>query len=923
MGLTITSGQTDATQRRTCAGVVYALSGTLLSRVSGLPPVEIRWANRSFSGGPTGDHYEAYLTLPSKLEGELPFRLGESAPLHVFDLPVRNLPFQHSESIFTAIVDEDYAWEGSTATLYVGYLDEEQGPGDLAAADWTSLRLRGQFGAPKNVAQDGFVLPLLSRDTLRRQKLRFPIAGRDTFPNVAPADEGRVIPVVVGAPNEWVPMLRIDAGIYGLTTEATVSGTTNSFFIESDFDNVDDLIGEEVYFYTVDAVLTVTGVDDLRDQVEEAPWRVHFASTVNFNVPAGALIQQRKTKYSFLPALNGVIGIESGPSQWGGIEGVAFELFDGRIVPFRLLRGVANNFSIISNTGPELEKAYFGSFTTFDILDTEQPPAFVPRLNLPSAAVEVTSDDVDVTTQPEFALDVTTVEATKPNVPDGPGFASAAFDGNDQTGYSVAGNASVTFTFPDVTGGVFSNGDTIRSTLRFTSQGTFTVTDASMTTFANVAGSKGSYTITPGSPSNFNQSVRFAAGPFGGIVFELSWEHELQATNDIQRTADTAVDADIAVESANDPGNQMFPIKRVVYRPDNTFTGGSAPTQLFGNGPWREIKGTFPFERVPTNPADVFANLQRCFVENTTSGGGVDHLPTIVSAQHAGYVNLASYEAAALRYRSENLRLNFAITEQISWPEIEKQLALQCRSHAFFGPQGHELIYIEDAATLEATTPEAEFRLPGVPNPNASVAAGQPVMERTSPADVVNRVDVYYQRRWLFPKSDPPDQRYAKSTFKGNAESQEVFGRLYDTQGPITAWGISEASRIVAGDSYSASGQAADLGNFYTERFAFARTRFVFETAWNAFSVSQGSVVTVVFASADGVYRNVVCEVEDVKVSPINADRRVLTCRSLASPRKGLTVGYVWTDVWDTTGLVWPDRITGSRDRWEHYFGVR
>lgn len=939
--MALTDAQIDATQRQSLYGAVYALSGTLKSRVSGLPDAPLRWATRTFSGSPGGPValFEQYLGAPDVIQAELAYKPGDEVPLHVYNLPVRNLPFRHSESIVTAIIDEDYAWEGSTASLFVAYLKPGQTPEELQSDDWTLLRSNAQLGSPRDVNVDGFRLPLLAQDTFRRQAMRLDTATPEVWPNIDPADVGRVYPVVVGSVDSWVRMLRVDAGLYGFVVESVASGDlATSLEIQTafPFSVAEGLVGEQVYVNRVDKLSTVTSVDDLTVPAEadaKGNVRLNFSSAIDHDVPQGALVQERKLQYAFLPAANRFVRSQ-GATGYQGLTAVAFETFDGRVIPFKLERGIENGFRAAFEGSDVFGPPIFGQFWgIFEIDDDAQPPALIPRRNLPDAAVEVTQEDATVDTQPDFELDVVEVQATKDNVPTGPGFASAAFDGSLNTGYSVPGSSAVTFTFPSVPGGVFGNNDTIKSTLRFTSQGVFNVNDGGIVSYINVAGSKDSYRVVLGTPEPFNQSVRFSAGPAGGVVYEIEWTHELETTNDVQRTVNTAISIDVEVASTGDGGAVMIPIRAVLGKYDAQNDANSTGA-VFGTSPWSEGQSVGGGVRnyLLTRPTSVFANLQRKYLAGLPRGTGSD--PDTFDASYSDFVNIDSYDAADLRFKANDIRLNFVLTEPWEWADLEAELAWQSRCHAFYGPNGHELIFMEDQDTAEAVAPSGTFLLPGTPNPNASVLAAGALIERTSPADIVNTVGMLYHRNWLATRSDSEGDRYLASTSGVNAGSVAVFGERLNPEGDMKAWAISPQAFLPSGDAsigggvvgqdtYSAAVQASGLAVFFANRLGYARTRFAFETGHLAHGLQRGQPIRVAFAPAPGVFRNVLCEIESYRVSPINGERREIVARSIAAPIKGLTVGFIWTDVFIDTADTWPTRITNTRDRWNQYWGIQ
>jgi hypothetical protein len=500
-----------------------------------------------------------------------------------------------------------------------------------------------------------------------------------------------------------------------------------------------------------------------------------------------------------------------------------------------------------------------------------------------------------VTQQPDFSTSET-LEAAKSNYPTGPGFASAAFDGNDQTGYSVAGDGSVTFTFPSVTGGNFVDSDTTRSVLKFTSQGIFQVTDGGVTEFLAATGpNKGSYTLNLGSPEDFNQDVKFIAGPAGGIVFEVWWEHELSTTIDLTRDDDTEVSTSpVTLTSSSAVGYEMIPIKGLVARYDAASSNAD----------------------VKALPDEVFQDLQERFLGEPRGD--------IASST---WYNAASYAAAQARYNDLTIALHFVVDRLISWPELEAQVAKACRTYAFYGPEGHTIKFIEDATTLEGVTPAAEFLLPGVPNPNVVQAPGAPLMQRTSLTEMVNTVRVYHTRNWLLPRATDLEERYDSWVEASNAESVALHGVKQDMAGAVLAWPLAKGSSYFNNNSaawvaWDGNQQVQQLAQFMADRTALGHTRFAFETNGEVVGVERGDIVRVSYATATNVYRNVLCEVESVRAVPMNAHKHGLVCRTISTPRKGLTEALVWTDLYTSTADTWADRITSTYDRWDQYFGV-
>lgn len=891
MALDLTSAQLNAAHRRDVYGVVYALTGTLQSLVSGIPDVTFYWSTKELaSGGPVAgysDGWEPYLALPQEITEELPMMPGEVPPLHNIDILVRNLPFQTCESVLTAITDGMWQWEGTDATLYAAYQRRGQTAAEIPQGDWFILRKKGQLGGPQNVGMDGFTSPLASREQVRRQQIEVREVTSGDFPDADPREYGKVIATVYGAPDSWVRARRTDAGIFGLVTDSVVSGEQDYVWVSNDagFD-MSGLVGKEVYLHRADHILTVDHIGGS----DESLAAVYFTETIDVNIPQGAVLQERKTgDYSFaLLNQKGNNGINL------NVRVVGFELLDGRIIPLDVSSWSFNCVSDANGKGLLGSPSLNPSRIDIKILDAVQPPVIIPRLNLPSdsGAEVIQQPETTVTQQPTFETDQT-MEATKDNWPTGPGAAGAAYDGNNNTSYGIAQGDSVTFTFPGVTGG-FDNDDTTVSTLTFTSAGAFTVTDGLLETYATVTGAKGTYTIHLGSPAAFNQSVKFIGGLYGGQVYEVQWTHELSKAISINQINSTMVDtSDVVVAGTGEIGYDMLPVKGLVAKVDSAH-------------------GTYRSKALPNR---VFEDVQMRFLGESLS-------------EQSAWENETTYSSAQARYLAEGLALHFVIDRQFSWSELEADLALASRSYAYYGPSGHELHYIEGPDTLAAIAPIASFRLPGCPNPNAVQSPDSPMMERTPLSQLLNTVRIYHTRNWLMPRSADLEEKYDSFTEASSDEALARFGRRIDGDTPVLAWPISRGANWSPPSGWGPSGysggtHAAAIAQFLADRYASGATRFTFDTAGEVVGVQRSDIVNVAYAVAAGVYRNVPCEVEMVKQLPNDVNKYTITCRSIGTPQKGLTPNYIWADLFTSTADSWTDRITGVYDRWEQYFGVQ
>lgn len=921
--LTLTDAQTRAAQRRAVGGAVYLLSGTVPSRVSGVADLDFRWATRSFEGGPTaGEQWERFLVDPRSITREVPFRPGEQTPLFSYDIPVRNVPLLGRDTTLAVLVDGTFAFEGAKASLYVGYLNPGQRPEDLAPGDWTLLRQRGEFGAPTSIDVDGFVLPLNSPEISRRKRFNLREATKEDFPNIDPADIGKVIPVGCGRPNGWVRALRTNAGWYGTLTSTTSPSDTEIEITDEGFDidafGQGPVIPSNFYLYRSDTIIkALSGT-----RLDNGLIRLHLASGVGAEIPNGAVAQEKRGVYRFAAANHFALPWE-----------VALELNDGRVIPIDLT-GTTQTF--FTNDDKALGYDDAGSFeqrrTDIIIDDILQPPVFVPAINAPASGVAVTKEDVSQ--QPEFNS-TSTVQATKVNVPTGPAFAFAAFDGSTDTGYFISTGSpnQVTFTFGTLGLGEFSINDTIKSTILLTaavggiSPSIVVEAPAGSVRFnlTSATGGPTTYRLVLNTTVAYNASIRFAAASGNITIYEVAWEHELEGEIDLNRSTDTEIDVEVA-GSGGDDGLIMEPIRAVVYKAN--FAAGGSPiganvgTSSQDKGPLGGLVAGPGFVEQNgisddgaedwVTPARVFADLQRFLIEDNDGKSSLDR------TNYSEFVNVASYEAAHERYKALGIEFSFVLDKPVAWEDLEEQLALQCRSHAFYGPQGHELVVLEDAATLAEVTPSQVFVLPGVEGTNVAPSSSA-LLARTGVSDIFNTAKAYYDRNWLAQPRLEINEQYFAFTKASNAESVGLFGALNDGDGFYPLWALAQDRRhneASAGTltTFDMAAVVSGLLQFYVDRFAFAVTRFTFDTGGIAHGIGPGSVAQVRFAVSRLDTRTVVGEVESIKVSPIDGNTFQLVIRSVATPAAGSEPLFTWADAFGA-GEKWVD-IFSAMQRW-------
>lgn len=900
--LDVSADQTLATRRHDLEGVAYLLSGTLKGRATGIADVDFYWGTHNVTAplgvGGADISFEAYLARPIAIQRGLSFdpRGGPSTP--AVRVPIYNYAFAHATSLLAAITDEDFSWENTQATLRVGYLKPGQTPDDLAAADWTPVVLDGFFGAPQDIQFDAFNVVLYGRGANRNQAITQRVISGPAQPGTASvgvdkADVGKPYPIVVGRPDRWFKPPTLAVGVRGFTVSGYSAGATTI--------QISPIVSGAHMLKTGGGVNTTkisihhrtpvyeltSGFGDVVFDEDNELLTFELASGLSADVPRGAYVQEAYTpNYKWALADYRLLPTITDSDKLDGYVG--FRFGDGRIVPADLSSWP---FEVRQGTGgPMDDKTTYLQLPWGNSSNPNVPVFFEP--NDPNA--------VAVTQQPAFTA---TVNMTgKLNF--GTGGAggtnnSYARDGSDQTAMTLTGSEVATITFNSIES-PFSDGDTTASILHIIKgPGTLTLTNSiGSVTFANVATAAGTYHYVQVAARDFNETIRIVAGGSGGSVFEIWWEHDATTQDAATRTDDVAVGTGVsgAVGEVMQFADVVFRMPKL--NTDSVLLSGviSASGTLETN-PWRDTETTGAgFPTLVSWPAAAMAGLQGLLL------GDAGRLDSIAQD---------SYDAAHAKHEEHNIRWNFVLQEKLrSWTELEQSLAEQSRTYMQYGPSGHEMVFQEAASGLEIASVQQEFRYEGVPGANAQLGNG-PIIERTQVSEIRNAVDVIYA-----PDVDGVTQRELSLT---DADSVALFGERRDPLGRFNFWAHSQD---LGNPNYDVDTSVSGIAAYMLERYAFAHTRFRFRSAWIAYGVDRGSLVRIGYRVGDALYRNVLCEVEEIKTNPPDMEKVDLVCRSVASPQFGFTAAFTWADVFPETTDAWTDKITSTLDRWDQHWAV-
>lgn len=941
--LSITGDQRQASDRHNLAGAVYLLSGTFTGR-TGVPDAPFYWSTRAVTA--LGQDWQPYLGPPKVIARGMGYEPGSPGVFPEVQVPVRNLPFAHVESIVAAITDEDFRVENTEATLRVAYLKPGDDPDNFVDADWVPLVLRGFFGPPESVTLDGLLLTLFHRGVRRNFSVRWPrLPTADTMAGGAidKKDSGRMPPVIVGIPQDWVRAPSLNLGVRGFTISGHDAGATEITFsaitagpenlVSGNTPDTGSISGLGGYGTgTGRAGLMVHYVGPVYEVVsasfdqELQQFTVTLDSGLAASVPRGAFVQQwgsafnpdtgvavAASKGGNSNGLNGWFWCATGNSMRSPFGGDDTTVRYGWLFPGGEVRPIDEavwplTYGTIADS-VNLNSEGGENIGGFDEALAYGVPVFLSRGTRASPNAPVYYDPsvnpVGVESQPEFT---TRVANTATNRGDGgTGTDNDKLrDGSEETGRAFAAGDSVTVTFPDAPE-PFENGDTTRSVLHIV----MSTSSANGIRFTNAGGGTEfahitppitgvqKFAITQAMPRDFNETVRVVAPTGGGgSVFEVWWEHDLSADVENSRTQDVEI-----TSGAGLVGPVMEFAELVVQH----SRLGSLLSRIQVSGGFPEILGSGA-STVDTESAPGL------------SGNYVVPYPTSVmrglhmllgTEGDVDFIDLGYYEDAHDKFKAENIRLNSVFTEDnrpSNWTELERLFGEQTRSFWFYGPSGHQVLFLETASSMEAQTVQQTFRLPGCPGANTFPGGGT-VMQRTLTTELVNEVEAEWDRDWLTGK-------YRGFTTANNQESIGQVGLRRSDRNPFP---FTLHSPWDGNDSFDVAGQVSGIAQFYADRLAFAATRFTFDTAWVAHGLDRGSIVRVSYPVTALSFRNVVCEVEQVSVSPLNAERFNIVARAVGPVQKGLEPQCTWADAFNLEQQ-WASVILSPYDMWKNHW---
>ena len=968
--LEITDSQRQSSDRHNLRAAIYLLSGTFVGR-SGVTDAPFYWSTHEVTA--FGQLFKPYLAPPLSVARGIGFEPGSEASFPEVRIPVRNLPFAHSESMVAAITDEDFRVENTTATLRVAYLRPGQTASSLADEDWTPLVLDGFLGPADEITLDGLILPLFNRGARRNQLISWPrLPSPETMSGGAidASDAGTIPPIVVGNPRDWFRVPTMNLGVRGFTSSGFDTGQTAITFRAITVGSENLASGNAIFGnpgISIHYTFPVYEVASAAFNSNTKEFTVYLGSGLAADVPRGAYVQQHGPglhPISGKPVIHSAeatdfedgtyffwaLGAPVGSTQISPpvtVDDVDYQfgwLFpDGEVRPADI-----STWPILLDTSYFDSEGYDFSLSGnggANMGDGDTDPRFTGgqliRMGrgIPSAPFvpvyydPLVNGDQEVTQQPEFtsvesAFGVLNRPSGGSDAGSGSGTNADARDGSYATNVLVENGHSITLTFNSAPA-PFANDDTTSSVLHVvcrasTGEGGETavnVTDGVALTYLEIpvglgTGEPTEFIVQLPSPADFNQELHFTSNtlstPDGAArIVEAWWEHSLTTTVSATRTVD------VAITSGTVPlGSVMQYADLVMRAPD---TGGIIPALWISGGVARGrgfVEEPSPFYageaiNIPGSPASGFAVA---VPYPSSVMVGLHALLGSVEGNFQTTINSGTYRFAHDKYVADNIRLGFVWDERnhpSDWTELERMVAEQSRSFMYYGPSGHELLYLESASGFEALPIVQSFRLPGMPGAN-TFATGQPLYSRTRTTELVN----IYELQW---DPDPLTGDYRRSIEKRNDGSIADIGVRRRDQGPAT---FSLHTPWEANPGFTVAPTLSGMAQFYVDRQAFAATRFAFDTAWIAHGLDRGSLISIAYPVTATSFRGVIAEVESVEVSPINGDRFSIIARSITRPQKGSADDLTWIDVFDDLTDSWTTEILQEFDSWTDYWGT-
>ncbi len=875
--LDITADQALATQRADLRGVVYLLSGTLPRNVahSQVGDQVFHWSTQTASG--LGTSFDGVLGPPVAIQRGASFdpRTGPSSP--AIRIPIRNLPFAYSQSLLAMLVDEDMQWEGTTATLRVGYLKPGQAPEDLADADWTPLVLDGTMGAPQDITLDGFSIVLYPRGAKRNQVVSQRVvaapSGGSSSEGLDKGDVGKPYPIVVGRPDSWFKLPTVDMVTRGFLVSGLVSGATTIAMrpLTSGSNLMKSSGGSNTTRVMIHnrtpAYATTTDFADVVYDPNTNILTFEIQSGLEAPAPAGAYVQEYNAN-GYVWALANHKLLTSGVDLTGA---VGFRTADGRVTAVELSRWP---FGVETPSEPG-DAAFDDDLVTHLRLDggTTGDPN-VPILFVPFDLTVASGTAASVSVQPAFSSNAfLSSKIAYPASATGGTNPGNAVDGDESTFATQAASVTMIVTFSQTPPSPFGVNDTTNSTLHATIQGSplFRNNNATQTygSFAVGTGTNHRVRLVIGAgPEPFNENVRVTGNGATSFVMDIFWEH------DLEDTASNTRDTDVAVTGGGGGGGavnlETMEFADLVFRMPKNISGTTLLENAISGGtlvvnPWLETEDTGVAGQPIAHPTAALAGLQSLLLSGE---GGLEAI-----AQD-------SYDAAHARFQAGNIRWNFVLLDLVrSWTDLEQQLAGQSRTDFWYGPSGHEMVFQESISGLAAAVPLQDFTLEGAPGANAVQGAG-PLISRTGVSEIRNTVTVDYARDYA------EDGRFQRSQTQLDAASVARMGTRNDPTGRFNFWAHSADT---GNPNYDVDASVSGIVTHMAGRFASAHMRYTFRTAWVAHGLDRGSLVSVNYKVAPGQFRTHRCEVESIRTSPLPDELVDLTCRSVgATPANGL-----------------------------------
>lgn len=666
----------------------------------------------------------------------------------------------------------------------------------------------GIVGTPQRITREGFSVPVTTRNTKLKDLIPLRVVSKEDFPEADPDEvNGRTyLPIVVGS-GIRVRAISTTAGATTTVRTEVSAGTTLEVSDTTGFNNGDGIIigGQTSQIFTIGTV------DHSNKEFTSISPNLNTLG-VTFNV--GDVVIEDKSDYDYTIADHEIGSLdEVYVYRRGEDKPILVDPADYSLVHVADSDAIGGNRAVVRIN----QLLPIGGGTDGSV--TQQPDHTVDGGNH-NHNVGLTGGET---------VTITYANSTSP------GGASTANDGNQNTGYFMTGgSATDEFTYtswPDL------SGNFVEYRMRVVTE--------------SVLGGAGKST-----------DIRHGAGT---NLLSISNPH----TKGEFRTSSTSAGSETTTNRiivVGDPSSATCfeGWKEVTMEPTvSETTQNLSNTSIIQNV---EIAVTGANLEVGEKVEVVVDGLDASDWTSPDLGSGTIDRPDYVArwfllealGQTEEVIDTEGYSAAGTRYAQEGISLQLAIQQPITLDKLFDQIANNSRSMHWWGRDGHNLLYLEEASTISGSDFTFEEDTNGVQTIDWQ--------HSISVRDIRNTLTGLYRRDWT--KSQTKDEAYTGSVLGQDTDSVAEYGELTNE--------VRGQEKEVFLDLTTNESQAQEIISFAAGHKAFPRKLFSAQTDWTYLNVEPGDIIDMRPVTANPVYARVVenrvdprlfCQIEAIEIA--------------------------------------------------------